>query len=323
MKKLILGVIAIMAMAGCSDKNNVSGINTENAADTNTAANTDVKKTEDSSDMPIQIKDIDWEVEQAIIDGKRIFAVKYTNNSNYNISYLNIEFTQKDGVKQEEINKVFDGDNFKNNLNKDHFKQIKYVINSEYRAGDYISGTNRKKVLKPNESEKTELYFFQNNLLTVKEDYEYEIVRPNIMTIKYINNNNEYTLYYDFKNDKLDAGEVYELSKTELRDYGLLEHLKIRDLIPPELNFGNISSEENNRIVINNCTEEQVKEYAEKCKSMNGWILTNEENTEGESYSGFHYYFKTSDTDDNYTLSISFETYKDGRKPRCFISLSD
>lgn len=134
-----------------------------------------------ASDSKINVKDIDWDVSQGVENGKRIVKFKYTNNSEYTITSLNIRMR------------------LKKNVTKDDLASFDYEeLMGDYELEDIFMDAECIEVVKPNETS-TQGKFHRNNIFYVFDIAEYENVEPDIMTIEYITENNEErTLYYDF-----------------------------------------------------------------------------------------------------------------------------
>lgn len=309
-RKIALVMVGMMLMAGCNEAD---------STESGTVSNEDVSKGSndaetESKEVLIDVADIDWHVEPGIIDGDRRIVFWYTNNTDYDIIDLEMKFKLKDGLNENEsiqliidkysetIKKGFQDRKDKNDID------VKNIMTAEFH----------KTVKKGESSEKDGCNVFGSAVYVIDESV-YEMTEPDIMTIKYIDDENIYESYYDFKSKETTNGNVRKMSTSQLREYGIKEQIEIKKLIP-EIDFGNIDTEENDRIIVNNCTEEQFKAYAEKCKSA-GWSLTNEEQSDEEDYTHLQYWFKSSDG--LYELIISREESKKYDSKRCWISIKD
>lgn len=134
-----------------------------------------------ASNSKINVKDIDWVVSQGMEDGRRMVKFKYTNNSKYTITSLNIRMRLKKNVTKDDL-ASFDYEEWM----------------GDYELEEIFMDAECDEVVKPNETS-TQGEFSRNNIFYVFDIAEYENVEPDIMTIVYLNENNaESTLYYDF-----------------------------------------------------------------------------------------------------------------------------
>lgn len=109
-----IGITALISMAmltGCNNGNNSSD-------------GTKSKK------IPIKIEDIAWSVEEEIVEGEREVVFSYTNNTKYTIGDMEIKFTLKDGITDEEL-KVFDTCKEEHNIADDKIKDIYFWLFSQ------------------------------------------------------------------------------------------------------------------------------------------------------------------------------------------------
>lgn len=136
----------------------------------------------------IKIDEIDWTVDESVIDGSRDVAFSYTNNSPYSIFDLKLEFTQRADVTEED-RAVFDG-----------------VYENKYWDTEpedlYVVGYGRQ-YTEPGES--TDPYWLSlcGTYTEVDSMEQYSLMEPSLMTIDYVGDDGKvYEEYYDFKTDK-------------------------------------------------------------------------------------------------------------------------
>lgn len=177
--------------------------------DGNTSSGSDVKSN------PIKIEDIDWNIDEGIIDGKRYVLLDYTNNTDYTISSFEITFKEKDDLTDEEKENFFTDVVEKFQLSNDDIEQLK--------EDDISMHAETNHIVNPGESVKNVNCFHYNGSYYVKKIDHYNLVKPNIATIKYIKDDKIYTTYYDFVSEKYsndDETEVaYQWSKTDLGNH--------------------------------------------------------------------------------------------------------
>ena len=260
-KVLSIGITALISMAmltGCNNGNNSSD-------------GTKSKK------IPIKIEDIAWSVEEEIVEGEREVVFSYTNNTKYTIGDMEIKFTLKDGITDEEL-KVFDTCKEEHNIADDKIKDI------------YISGYSHK-FAEPKETvggSPCEI----NGYINVESMAQYEVMQPDMATIVYVDNDKAYNIYYDFKSQKYSWGdengiEIYKWAEGEL------------STIIPQPNVPSVSCSESSTslgFTSYGASKDQFKEYVQACKEKgftsdpsNGETYYNAKNSEGYKLS-IHYY---------------------------------
>ncbi len=145
---------------------------------------------------PINIEDIDWEINEKVIHGKPEVVFSYTNNTKYIISDMEIKFTLKKGITDKEL-KVFDSSKEKYHM---HEKEIRDV---------FILGYSLQHV----EPKKTADYSpcKINGYIPVENIAQYKILQPNIAIIEYIDDNKVHDIYYDFKSQTYNWGDENEI----------------------------------------------------------------------------------------------------------------
>ncbi len=94
----LAGAMAVAGVAGCSGTSAATG---------GEDASGEVSSTTESAvtlgDPEIGMGQIDWTVDEFVIDGTRRVAFKYTNNSDYRIIALEMTFSAKDDLTDEEL----------------------------------------------------------------------------------------------------------------------------------------------------------------------------------------------------------------------------
>lgn len=141
------------------------------------------------ADAKIKTKDIDWEVVEGFDteNDRKIVKFKYTNNSKYTISYLNIRMKLKPDVTKDDLEQF---------EYEDHF--------GDYELEDVCFYAESDEIVHPGETSQNG-EFGRNNWFYyyVRDIKEYECATPDLMKIKYLDDNNtEHTLYYEFSSHK-------------------------------------------------------------------------------------------------------------------------
>lgn len=152
--------------------------------------------------IPIKISDIEVCIEEEIHNGDREVMFCYTNNSGYTITYIKIRMRIKAGITKSDIEKFNYG----------------YGYPDDWDVDFIFMDADSEEEVQPNEtSKKTSVH--RNNILYVRDIAEYEIMQPDIMTLKYLDGeNNVHTMYYDYKAQKysIDTEPVTSYSPAQI-----------------------------------------------------------------------------------------------------------
>lgn len=124
---------------------------------------------------------VEIHVQQEIVDGQRIVMFWYDNNSGREITYLNMHYRLNDDVTKDMLPQEY-----ADTLGED------YTVDYIFYDGEVESSTADGET-----SEKVE--FYRNNIFFVRDETNLDLIRPDIMTVKYIGEDGrEVTLYYDY-----------------------------------------------------------------------------------------------------------------------------
>lgn len=89
-KKILLGLVLVLCcLTGC-------GSNSGNSKNSN-----------DNSPPEIKMSDIDWNIKSGIIDGQRRIVFSYTNNTDYTIGDIELDFQRKASTTDDDMLKEF------------------------------------------------------------------------------------------------------------------------------------------------------------------------------------------------------------------------
>jgi len=136
----------------------------------------------------IKVEDINWAVENAVVDGNRRVALRYDNGSAYTIACLRIDFVVKEGLTDEELVEAFSG------------------MQSQYNAdpsGDAKKNGMWAEVAVPvGPGESSESDPLEVGITYINDLAQFEAVEPDLMTISFLTDDGKmYEETYDFKND--------------------------------------------------------------------------------------------------------------------------
>lgn len=168
------------------------------------------KSKEKSETHALKIEDIEWNVNEGIVDGERFVLLDYTNNSKYTLVGFELQFRQKDKITDEEKAKFFEDIKERFDINEndpddmEDFKELKKREISMHaeservaKIGETVSAINCK---------------YYAGYYDVKDIEHYSLVTPDIAIIKYIDDSKVLTLYYDFSSKKYSADSKSEVS---------------------------------------------------------------------------------------------------------------
>lgn len=192
-KKLValLSMTIVFGLTGCSSENGSDTVNENRSdvtsdADFSNESDMTVDDTFSAKDA-IKIEDIDWNVTESVMDGERFVSFNYTNNSEYTILDVEMNFVQKSDVTKEQLS-VFD-----------ELKEEREWTDEEV-SDIYILGYNRK-CAEPGETVSDSPCCINGTYTLVENIEQYEIMQPDMITIAFIGKDGKgYTTYYDFKN---------------------------------------------------------------------------------------------------------------------------
>ena len=227
-----------------------------------------------SAKNAIKIEDIDWGVTESVLDGERFISFNYTNNSQYTILDVEMEFTQKEGTTVEQL-AVFDKLKEEQEWTDEEVEEI------------YIKAYNRK-CADPGETV-TDSPCLINGTYTLVENMEqYEIMEPSMVTIAFIGPDEKgYAIYYDFKT------QSYGESSSGAQDLHQWSDSEISSLLPKaEYKAVMVSTDDDDRFFFYayGVSREEFEAYVESVKSKgftdvgfdgnNSYRATNEDGIE-------------------------------------------
>ena len=169
----------------------------------------------------ITIDEIDWSITADTIKGENYVVFKYTNNSEYTITSLRIELTEKENLSEKKRTKFYkaiqDSQGFDDEWMNKWIKsrtELKQPISMYAEADEEVRATET--------SDKIKCYYFGG--WTSKNVIYNELFVPSKMIIKYSDGEENYTLYYNFKSKKYELEtESKSESKTDIENKTVVE----------------------------------------------------------------------------------------------------
>lgn len=198
---MFIAAIAALSLMGCS-----GGANSPDAS----------KSTESAPQVEgISIDDIAWSVDEGIIDGERYVLMEYTNNSPYTISGIEIAFTEKEGISDEDKETYYSEVQEAFKLNDEDAAEIREKpISMHAETSDVVSAGESTSEIR--------CYYYSGSYY-LKNINHYNLVEPDIATIQYIADGQVRTVNHDFKSGKSTEEnktvEAYQWSTTDLGNH--------------------------------------------------------------------------------------------------------
>lgn len=148
----------------------------------------------------ISIKDIEWNVDEGIVDGERFILLDYTNHTKFTIVGFELQFKAKKGITDEEKDQFYndlidrldiDTNDSEEMEDLEEVKKVPIAMHAESeivtKAGESASAVNLE---------------YYDGYYDVTDIDHYSLVVPDIATIKYIDDSVVKTVYYDFSSGK-------------------------------------------------------------------------------------------------------------------------
>mgnify|MGYP004458963801 CR=1 FL=1 len=269
---IVSAIILVMTVCfvGCS-----SGKTTNNSNSSNGTPKQD-----------ININDISWNVDEGIVDGDRYVVLNYTNNTQYTIAEFEIKFKEKSDITEEER------ESFRSYIKKN------FDLSDEDMEGilslPISMHAETKKVVNPGASVSNIRCFYFTGSHSIKDIRHYNLVEPDIATIKYINENKIYTVYYDYGSKKYSTEEnseiAYQWSQTDLGN----------KIPKPDVKLIEVGRDDESDFTFDayGLSLDQFNAYIEKCKEL-GYTV------EPKSFEGFY----SADNAKGYKVRLSYHEY--------------
>lgn len=138
-----------------------------------------------------KIDQLDWQVDTGVVDGNRRVLMDYTNNSDYTIVELDLTFTQKSGVTEEQRQAELNHTKELLSLSDDDVSDIKDSPLSAY--------VNSVVLTHPGDTSTKQPCYYYGGIFYMQDISFYKLLTPDIATIRYIDNDTIHTVSYDFK----------------------------------------------------------------------------------------------------------------------------
>ena len=239
----------------------------------------------------INPEDIVWEIKDAVIDGDRRVVFNYTNNTDYTITELSLNFKLKSD-SLEQAKQVFK-------------KYVQEGDLEEERIPDLIMDGDYKAFAEPGETLSNERCTFGYRYASSME--EAELFEPDIMKINYIDENKVKTVYYDYANKTItedDIEDAYQWEENELSS----------QVPKPDARVVEIGQNNNDTYSFDifDMSKDDFKEYVEEIKSkgftenVNSYDLDSNANYDADNTNGFSVDCNWDDYDNSITVYVRY-----------------
>lgn len=286
MKKLyilLLCLFVCVGLTGCSDGNGNAndGSTVYNPFSNSGKSSDDDEEPTNTNSSQIKIEDLNWEVKEGVFNEKRTLLFEYTNNSGYDVKNFSIKFTLPSNVTEDQLT-VFDDIKQAENISDAEIRNI--VLDAP--STNYDNNlTKNKDVFKASPCHYREIY---EGTLTLEQ---YNLLKPDMAIIEYIDDGKVYTVNYDFKNDNY--------TQQDIQNAFTWSSSKIANLIPRvDAIVGNVSIDEEKSYSFTGygVDKDYFNDYVQKCKDA-GFNV--DQFTLGELYEASNL--------DGYKLSVSLD----------------
>lgn len=239
----------------------------------------------------LSIDDFAWETKETHIDGKKTYAMTLTNNSEYDILGVEIDYEVKSSATQEEL-KVFD------KFMSDHADWI----DEDETAEDITLIGKRQKLVKNGESvSQIILYIGMGTSYwhDRPDETQFDLMEPETLQMLIVGKDNKvYVAYYEFDDKEWDLDEeTRELNKWPNNELS-------KKVTKPQSEYLLVTSDEEDDDVdftMYGCTKDYFKEYVETIKSAGFNVDVPED---------YSTYFSAEDSDGN-SISVTYDKDND------------
>lgn len=164
------------------------------------------------SKKTLSMDDIDWTVDEGVIDGERYILMSYTNNSPYIIAGVEISFMEKEDITDEEKETYY------SEVQKDF--ELSDEDLAETKEREISMYTESKNIADVGESVSNVYCYYYRGGYYLRDINHYNLVKPDVGTIRYLDDGKMYTAYYDFHSGKLNVDDeivdAYQWSESNL-----------------------------------------------------------------------------------------------------------
>lgn len=257
---ILIGTLCIGSLSACgkntSEEKSSTLSETTNSTDETAAQTEQVLETKvsDLNDtVPFTMSDIEWNIEENIVNGTREYAISYTNNTKYDIFGLDITYSRKSGITDEQMLNAF------SDVQSEYDYEDSEIENLQLNACNYACTVSGKKADKEASYVAGDLHGKDFREIT---EEQFNLFEPDTAEIHYISGGKIYAVYYDFKNNEMDCDSADSIDKFSWSDSDLA------NAIPkPEYDIVVIIWEDDKTFSCDICnvTKDDFDNYREQC----------------------------------------------------------
>ena len=265
---VILTVLCLSSLIGCGEDNSTK--------------NKDSKSEKESKEK-ITIDELEYDVKAEISDDERCVMMTLTNNSKYTLAGFEVQYKLKSDVTDEQKNKIYDEVIKDFELSDDDAKK--------FRKTEISMFVITKKTVEPKEIINNIRLYYNGGYYNLKNMEHFEMVEPDIITVKYIDEGKIYTMYYDCLNKSYSYDtETEPADEWSMREWGKM-------LPKPDAKYITSSQDDEEKFIFDayGVNIEYFNEYVEQCKELG--YTENKSSHEG-------YY--TADSKDGYNVYLHY-----------------
>ena len=283
---LFLVILMMGSLYACNSSENGSTHEEESNA-------LEMEETKEESNA-LEMEDIAWNVDEGIIDGERYALLDYTNNTDYTIASFEITFTEKSGVTEEEKEAFYTDIKKEFELSDEDLAEIKEQDISMHAESEHI--------VEAGESSKNNHCFYYSGYYYMKNMDHYELVEPDIATIKYIDDDRIGTAYYDFASEEFsvedDTVEAYQWTETALGNKIPKPEVKVLE--------AEIDDDDTFMFYAYGMSLNEFNSYVEECKALGYTADANsfEGFYSADNAEGYNVYLNYHKDDDSMSLTV-------------------
>ena len=300
-----LELIAIsLLLTACGGTNMEEANSTVDVPDADVSEETDVSEADSGvpdnvseeeaseSEYDIMIDQVEFTVGEEIDDGERDVFMQLINNSDYTISEFEITFSQKSDITKEQKEEFYADLQSKYELSDEDMETLKELGIAMYSKTKKVTPSGEKKG-------KNHLYYYSGYYYMRNLDH-FDLVEPDIATIKYVKDEKIYTEYYDYRSGN------YSLDDDEEDAFEWGSASPLADMITkPDVEICKVDFDRDDLFKYEafGYTLDECKAYIEDCKAK-GFTID-------ESTSDYYRYSFDAENDEGIQIEVEYDSEKE------------
>ena len=192
----LLAVLLALALCACGS------IKFTEREETTGKARTSASPKKESFTM----EDITWSVDENIVDGSRTVTLEYTNNTPFPVVSLEIEFTEREDLTEEE-REAFFASLLKLLASQGLYDEDDLEEVEELKAMSISIHAESERLSRPGEAVRNIPCYYYHGYYKVAKLSHLEATEPDIAAVCYVKDGRIHTCYYDYHSGKLSEEE--------------------------------------------------------------------------------------------------------------------